>query len=166
MQYSAFVRTNGMALLLSSADCHKVSKHGAPYLKLLWEVKCNGVVLLSCFEVSAGLHKRDDWSGHADLCIVNIVARDVFEQFLQEQMSVNTRPSPAWYAQPPNKCEDSKAYREGFGDCYLEVGPFNGGSYKLGCRTRKAFSPCPTVHETSTVAWKLKAIRPTLTRRT
>lgn len=84
-----------MAQLLSSADCHTVSKHQAPYLKLLWEVEGNSIVLLSCFEVSTGLHKCDDWSGHADLCVVNIVARDVFEQFLQEQVNVNTGPSPA-----------------------------------------------------------------------
>ena len=80
-----------MALLLSSTDCHTVLKHQAPYLKLLREVEGDGVVLLSCFEVSTRLHKCDDWGGHADLCIVNIVARDVFEQFLQEQVSVNTR---------------------------------------------------------------------------
>lgn len=153
-----------MAKLLSSADCLTVSKHQAPYLKLLWEVEGNSVVLLSCFEVSTRLHKCDDRSGHADLCIVNIVARDVFEQFLQEQATVNTEPSPAWYAQPPNKCEDSTTYREGFGYCYLEVGPLNSGSYKLGCRTRKVFSLCPTVHETHSVAWKLNAVSPTLTR--
>ena len=138
--------------MLSSADCHTVSKHGAPYLKLLWEVKGNGVVLLSCFEVSAGLHKCHDWSGHTDLCIVNIVARDIFKQFLQEQVNVNTEPSPAWCAQPPNAREDSMAYREGFGDCHLEVGPLNSGSYKFGCRTRKVFSLWPTVHESRTVA--------------
>lgn len=79
MRNSAFACTQAMVQLLSSANCHTVTKHGAPYLKLLWEVKGNGVVLLSCFEVSAGLHKCDDWSGHADLCIVHIVARDVLE---------------------------------------------------------------------------------------
>ncbi len=68
-----------MAQLLSSSDCHTGLQHQAPYLKLLWEIEGNSVVLLSCFEVSTGLHKRDNWSGHANLCIVNIVARDVFE---------------------------------------------------------------------------------------
>jgi hypothetical protein len=130
-----------MAQLLSSANCHTVSEHQAPYLKLLREVEGNGVVLLSCFEVITGLHKCNDWSGHADLCIVNIVARNVFEQFLQRQVSVNIGPSLARCAQPLSEREDSKAYRESFGDGYLKVGPLNSGSYKLGCRTKKDYQP-------------------------
>ncbi len=52
------------------------------HLELLWKVKGNCVVLLGRLEVSAGLDKRDDWSRHTDLGVVNIVARYVSEQFL------------------------------------------------------------------------------------
>ena len=54
------------------------------YLELCRQVEGNGVVLCCSLEVLVWvLYQCDDGCGHADLLVVNIVARNVSEQFLQ-----------------------------------------------------------------------------------